>query len=48
MSEEWKELLTIGQVAEAQALGMEIESTNPHADGDWNPWLGKNWHAHCT
>jgi len=48
MSEEWKELLTIGQVAEAQALGMEIESTNPHADGDWSPWLGNTWHAYCT
>lgn len=41
-NEEWKELSTIGQVAEAVAAGMEIECHNYNA---WVKWKGLNWHS---
>ena len=43
MSNEWKELKGIGEVAEAVAAGMEIQVQ--HEDTDWFQWPGLVWNA---
>lgn len=47
MSEEWKELPTIGDVACALADGMEIEYQQAMNAHSWNPWDGFTWYHDC-
>ena len=44
MNEEWKDLLTMQDVACAQADGWEIERLVPRGYG-WQQWDGLGWHA---
>jgi hypothetical protein len=41
---EWKELKTIGQVAEAHEAGMEIE-VNHDCHIGWQSWAGTVWYS---
>ena len=43
MSNEWKELNTILDVAAAKTAGMEIMWTHPEQLQDWHNWCGKTW-----
>ena len=43
MSNEWRELKTLQEIAEAQKNGDEIECRDD--GGRWTPWAGEYWHT---